>query len=145
MCNSDKPGEKYEGFIQRLIELRESKNFSTKTEFAEWLGVPRNSYSMIETGYRPPNKKFIEQLFLRTGRPEEYWLYGVNSEVEYTEAREEFKMLKKAIDDIVELNLIDLEGNYTTPTNEKVGKSLIDAALKADMFHILLKKKQGKK
>lgn len=142
MCNDNKNGEKYDGFISRLIELRESKGFSTKTEFAEWLGVSRNSYSMIETGYRPPNKKFIEQLFLKTGRPEEYWLYGINSESEFAETREEFKMLRKAIDDIIDLKLMDLEGNYTSITNEKVGKSLIDTALKADLYHILLKKKK---
>lgn len=136
--------DKNSKFIERLIELRESMNFKSKSEFAEWLGVTRSTYSMIENGYRPPSENFLEKLFLKTGKPEEYWLYGIDEENKYVEAREEFKMLKRAISDALELNLIDMEGEYTSEENEKIGKSLFDYALAADIKHILSKKKQGK-
>lgn len=143
MCSSSQNCEKYKGFRDRLIEFRQSTDFKTKTAFAEWLGVPRNSYSMIESGYRPPNQKFLDSLFLKSGKPEEYWLYGVADDKSYSAARDDFKMLRKAIDDVVNLGLMDLEGNYTSSQNKQIGKTLIDTALNADMLHILLKKRQG--
>lgn len=131
-------------FIDRLIEYRKSKTeFTTKTEFAEWLGINRNTYSMTETGYREPSKKFIEALFLKTGLPEEYWLYGITTNKEYSKIRDDFKMLRKAIDDIIELKLMDLDGEYTSEKNKQIALALRDAAYEADLAYILMKKKQG--
>ena len=143
MTSTSQICDKYKDFRDRLIKFRESKDFKTKTEFANWLGVPRNSYSMIETGYRPPNQKFFDQLLLKTGKPEEFWVYGVEDDNQYAKAREDFKMLKKAIDDVVDLGLLDLDGNYTSAQNETIAKKLINTALNADIYHILLKKRQG--
>lgn len=140
-CNT-KNTDKYEDFRNRLKELMKIKNFKTKSEFAKWLGVARNTLSMVENGYRPPSDAFLQSLFLKTGKPSEYWLYGVEGK-DYINKREEFKMLKRALDDILELNLMDLNGQYTSKENKILAEQLLDSALKADIHHILEKKKQG--
>lgn len=134
---------KFDGFKERLIKYRESKpEFKTKTAFSKWLGVNINLLSMLETGYRTPSDAFIDNLVLKTGLPEEYWVYGITREKEYLDSRADFKVLRRAIDDALDLNLIDLEGKFTSDENEKIFNSLIESALKADVYHILLKKKK---
>lgn len=146
MCNSsnnsDNYTNKYPGFIDRLITLRKSKNFKTKTQFAEWLGVPRNTYSMIESGYRPPTKQCLERLLIKTGLPEEYWLHGVETTDEFVSVREEFKMCRKSIDDIIALDLLNEDGLPKNEESERLIATISYAAFKADMAHIVLKKKR---
>lgn len=136
--------DKYSGFRERLETLMLTKEFSTKVEFSAWLGISRQSLSMIMNGQRPPTQKLLDILFLKTNKPEEYWLFGVDNDKEYSDARKEFKMLNKAFNDVLELELMTLDGEYTSAANEKLAQSLFDMALKSDLAHILLKKRQRK-
>ncbi|MEG0297657.1 MAG: helix-turn-helix transcriptional regulator [Clostridium sp.] len=137
--------ERYIGLTKRLHDYRIDNGYTTKTNFSKWLDMSRNIYTMIENGYRDPNKAFLDKIVTKTGLSEAYWLYGVTSDIELSEARNEFKSVRSAIDDILELELITLDGEYTSEKNMDIAKSLLDVALKADMYHILYKKRQEKK
>lgn len=131
-------------FVKKLNDLIEEKNFSTYTEFAKWLGVPRQILSMMKTGYRPPTRSVLDQLILRTGKPEEYWLYDIDIDNvdEFANKREDFKMLRKAIDDMLEYGFMDLNGEYTSEENKTCSKKLLEYALASDIEHILVKKRE---
>lgn len=131
-------------FSERLKKYRESKNL-LKKEFAEKLEVSESYYNMIENGKRNPSKSFIEKLVCESSKPEEYWIYGIN-ETEYINIREDLKCVKKAIDQIIDLDLVKdvdklFNGNYPEGTLEE----LIIVALKADIEYLLKKRKEKNK
>ena len=123
-------------FKDRLKQYRESLEISTKTEMAKFLGIARSLYSMLENGEREPSQDVLDKLVLRSDKPEEYWLYGVESEKEYLKSREEFKMVKRMVYDLINIGVI---------TDEEISENVCEvllAALKADIKHIILKMKQ---
>lgn len=130
-----------EMFNKRLTEYRESKGL-TKREFAEKLETSESYYNMIENGKRSPSKTFMEKLVCESNKPEEYWIYGI-SEDEYVNTREELKCVRKAIEQIIELDLVKdvdklFNGNYPEGTYEE----LLIVALKADIEYLLKKKRK---
>lgn len=127
--------EKYIEFKKRLIDLRETKGFETKTEFANWLGISRNVYSMVESGYRKPSKKFIEKLSVKTGLSEEYWLYGIGEDKTMIKDFK-FNMLGSVIDQAIELNIIKYEDKQIVIENENAFNEMVLAAIKIDILNI---------
>ncbi|KHO39185.1 DNA-binding protein [Clostridium tetani] len=123
-------------FCERLKDYRESIGF-IKRELAEKLSVSESYYNMIENGKREPSKNFIEKLVVFSEKPEEYWLYGI-SEENYAKERDSFKSTKKAVKQLLELNLINnvedlFKGQYEPGTLEE----LLITALKADISYLL--------
>ncbi|EJP6471412.1 helix-turn-helix transcriptional regulator [Clostridium botulinum] len=130
-------------FNERLKKYRESKNL-LKRNFAEDLGVSESYYNMIENGKRTPSKNFIEKLVCESSMPEEYWIYGIDNS-EYINVREDLKCVRKAVEQILDLNLIkDVEklfnGNYPEGTLEE----LLIVALKTDIEYLLKKRNEDK-
>nr|WP_269153610.1 helix-turn-helix transcriptional regulator [Clostridium cochlearium] len=101
---------------------------------ADKLEISEQLYNMLENGKRTPSQKVLDKLFLISNKPEEYWLYGIEDEKNYIEKREEYKMTKRAVDQLIELGMIKDE-NFTTAVEE-----VLIAALKADVKHILKRK-----
>lgn len=127
--------EKYIGFKKRLIELRESKKFKTKTEFSNWLGISRNIYSMVESGYRNPSKKFIERLSLKTGLSEQYWLYGIEKNENINNGFK-LNMVASVIDQAIELNIIKYKNKEIIIENENAFNEMVLAAIKIDILNM---------
>ena len=111
------------------------------------LNIKDAYYNMIESGKRPPSKKVLNALVALSGKPEEYWVYGIEYDTTYINTREDFKCTKIAIDQLLNLNL-DIKNLFKESKNEdiiiKKGsiEELIIAALKADLEHLYLKKNQ---
>lgn len=125
-------------FNERLKKYREGKEI-LKRQFAEILEVSESYYNMIENGKRTPSKAFIEKLVVESGKPEEYWIYGVD-ESEYINVREDLKCVRKAVEQIIELGLakdVDklFNGNYPEGTLEE----LLIVALKTDIEYLVKK------
>ncbi|MDS1005327.1 helix-turn-helix domain-containing protein [Clostridium sporogenes] len=130
-------------FNERLKKYRENKNLS-KREFAEKLEVSESYYNIIENGKRNPSKNFIEKLVCESSMPEEYWIYGIDNS-EYINVREDLKCVRKAVEQILDLNLVkDVEklfnGNYPEGTLEE----LLIVALKTDIEYLLKKRNEDK-
>lgn len=128
-------------FIERLENFRIKLDLK-KREFSEKLDVGESYYNMIESGKRNPSKSFINKLVSFSGKPEEYWMFGINDS-EYRATREDFKSVRKATEQLIELNLIDsvddlFKGSYTPGTLEE----LLIAALKTDMDYLIKKIKK---
>lgn len=126
-------------FNERLKNYRESRNLS-KREFADLIEVSESYYNMIENGKRNPSKSFIDKLVFESNKPEEYWIYGINDD-EYIDSREDLKCVRKAIEQIIELNLVKdvdklFNGNYKEGTLEE----LLIVALKTDIEYLVKKK-----
>lgn len=120
-------------FKDRLSNYRKSLKIKTKTEMAAKLGIAKSLYSMLENGSRMPSQDVLDRLFLLSNKPEEYWLYGV-SEKDYENVREEFKMTKRAVKQLIEIGMIKDE-NFDNSVKE-----VLISALKADIRHLLDKK-----
>lgn len=130
-------------FNERLENFR-NKIGLIKRELAEKLEVSESYYNMIENGKRNPSKTFINKLVSLSGKPEEYWMFGI-SDNQYRTTREDFKSVRKATEQLIELNLINniddlFKGNYPQGTLEE----LLLVALKADIEYLLDKKKNKK-
>ncbi|MDU7250888.1 MAG: helix-turn-helix transcriptional regulator [Clostridium sp.] len=121
-------------FNKRLLDYRLSLGIETKREMADKLEISEQLYNMLENGKRSPSQKVLDKLFLISNKPEEYWLYGIDSEHDYLEKRDEFKMIKRTVYQLIELNMIEDED--FSPAVEEV----LLAALKADIKHIIKKK-----
>lgn len=133
-------------FNDRLLELRQEFNIKSKQEMAEKIGIGRTLYSMLENGKRQPSQDVLEKLFLLTGKPEEYWLYGIGSEKDYVEHREEFKMTKRAVSQLIELKLLDENSTLFKDLLNNTDKpmtveQLLLVAFTADIKHMILKSK----
>lgn len=128
-------------FTERLKDYREKLGLSKK-EMSERLEVSASFYNNIENGKKGASKNFMIKLVADSGKPEEFWLYGID-ETEYIDIREDLKSTKKAIETIVELGIVDdvdslFKGKYEKGTLEE----LLIAALKADIDYILQKNKK---
>jgi transcriptional regulator with XRE-family HTH domain len=122
-------------FSKRLESYREELNLS-KREFAEKLGLSESYYNMVEHGKRTPSKSVMYKLVSLSGKPEQYWLYGMDDE-EYIREREICAATKLAIQQIVDLKLIkDFESLFNEYTPKCAAEELLIAALKADLSYI---------
>ena len=127
-------------FNERLEKYRNELHLR-KMEMADTLDVSESYYSLIESGKRTPSKNIIEKLVLLSELPEEYWIYGINTN-DYVNTRDDFKSLKKALDTILELdsvkNINEIFDQQNNP-KDSLGRLLI-AALKADIECMILKR-----
>ena len=129
-------------FNERLEKYRNELHLK-KREMANKLEVSESYYNLIENGKRNPSKNVIEKLVVISELPEEYWVYGLNTE-DYINTRDDFKSLKKALDTIFDLgsfkNIDEIFDQDNLP-KDSLGKLLI-SALKADMQYILDKRQK---
>lgn len=130
-------------FNERLKNYRESKSLS-KREFALLLDVSESYYNMIENGKRNPSKSFIEKLVCESNMPEEHWIYGIEKN-EYITVREDLKCVRKAVEQIVDLDLVkDVDKLFNGKYPEGTLEELLIVALKADIEYLLEKRKVNK-
>lgn len=123
-------------FKDRLREYRNSLGIKTQKDMAETIGITRQLYSNLESGYKSPSKNVLDKLVSHSGQPEEYWLYGV-VENEYIKERKEFKCLYTVLEDLKDSSLLDLvDGNWSSEV-----ENMLLSALKADITHMRLKNK----
>lgn len=122
-------------FSERLRTYRVELGIAKKKHMAQKLGVSEQLYSMLENGSRRPSKEVMKKLVDFSGIPVEYWEYGNVNKESLTE-REELKDTKESINLLINLGLIKDE-NLSEETLE-----VLIAALKADIKHILLKRKE---
>ena len=128
-------------FKDRLTKYREELNLN-KREMASRLEFAETYYNMIENGKREPSKKFLYSLVSDSGKPEEYWLYGVSDE-EYRRNRDVAKSTRISLEQIVELKLLDdLDSLFKDYEPKNAAETLLIAALKSDLSYIIQPKKE---
>lgn len=137
--------DKYSALKHRLEAYIESKNFNNKADFARWIGIDPNILYFVLTGRRPASRNFVDKLVMATGKPEEYWFYGVTDNTTFLDTREECKNTRRVVDDLLDLGLIDEDGVYTSDKNQDQAKQLIYLAAYSDIIHMLEKRKKDKK
>ncbi|MGN2336845.1 helix-turn-helix transcriptional regulator [Clostridium cagae] len=124
-------------FNKRLKDYRENDlKISTKKEMAENLGISEQLYAMVERGARNPSKDFLKKLVTYSSLPEEYWMYGVKSENEFINKRRLFKSIESTVCDLIE------DGSISDINFDSDIEDVLITALKADIQHILLKRKK---
>lgn len=128
-------------FTERLITYRESLGL-IKREFAERLEVSESYYNMIENGKRDASQNFIDKLVNISHKPEEYWIYGIDTE-EYIDSRNDFKSMKKAMEQLIELKMVNNTDDINSLFNDKIQQGTIEdliiKAFKSDFEYILNK------
>ena len=129
-------------FTDRLKKFRNEKGLN-QTELGELIGVKKSYYSQIENNKKSPSRNFINSLVAISGLPEEYWLYGVE-EKDYVNNRIEYKCIQRAFEQILELNIIDDVTKLRIEVPEGSIEKLIVSAIKADLEHLINKKKEKK-
>jgi transcriptional regulator with XRE-family HTH domain len=122
-------------FKDRLEKYRKEIGINKKRDMAKKLHLSESFYNLLESGKRPPSKKVLESIVALSGKPEVYWVYGIENEKEYLKNREEFKCLKDAITQLDKIGLLDISKEF----NEGVKEVILAAAL-ADVTHIIEKK-----
>ena len=129
-------------FSERLTEYRDSLKLN-KREMANNLGFTEGYYNIIENDKRKPSKKFLISLSAFSGKPEEYWLYGIDNR-KYKETRDISKSTKLVLEQIGELKLLDsidsLFKDYEPKNNAEL---LLIAALKSDLSYIIENNNKG--
>lgn len=121
-----------DNFQSRLREYKEKNKLQNK-ELAQKLNISESFYSLIESGKKNPSKNFMSKLVAETGKPEEYWIYGIDDS-EYINAREDLKCTKRAVEQIVELGLAkDVNKLFKGKYDEGTLEELLVTALKADI------------
>lgn len=125
-------------FTERLIKYREEKGLS-KREMARRLSLSESYYNLIENGKRDVSKRFMISLVALSGKSTEYWMYGTNDE-EYINTREDFKSLKLALEQLINLKLLTSAETLFNDFKGNAAEELLIAALRADIEGILLKK-----
>lgn len=124
-------------FNERLKNYRENTlKISTKKEMAEKLDMSEQLYAMVERGARNPSKDFLRKLVTYSHMPEEYWIYGIKNENEFIEKRKVFKSIENTVYDLID------DGTITCVDFDSDIEDVLIAALKADIQHILLKRKK---
>lgn len=121
-------------FNKRLKEYRELIKVPKKREMARKLGISEQLYYMLEKGTREPSKDVLEKLFLFSRKPEEYWLYGIVDGKELILRRKEFKCLKDAVNQLMEIGMLKDDENFRSAVEE-----VLIAAMRADVSHLVKK------
>lgn len=128
-------------FIERLTQYREGLNLNKK-EMADRLDVLPSAYTMVENGSRKPSKNFLYSLVADSGKPEEYWLYGISDE-EYRSTRDTAKSTRISLEQIIELKLLDdIDSLFKDYEPKNVAETLLIAALKSDLSYIIQPKRE---
>jgi len=78
-------------------------------------------------------------LVAESGMPTEYWLYGTTDK-EYVKTREDFKSLKLAIEQLIDLGMMTSAKDIFKEFKGTATEELLIAALKSDIEGIILKK-----
>lgn len=125
-------------FTERLIKYREEKGL-LKKEMARKLKVSESYYNLIENGKRDVSKRFMISLVAESGMPTEYWMYGTDDK-EYVKTREDFKSLKLAIEQLIDLGMLTSAKDIFKEFKGTATEELLIAALKSDIEGIILKK-----
>lgn len=124
-------------FNIRLEEYR-NKLHLNKRQMADKLELSESYYNMIENGNRQPSKPVLEKLVAISDLPEEYWIYGINKNDNISN-KDDFKSLRKALETILELNVIKNAEELFDENNNPVdnlGKLLVNA-LKKDINKLI--------
>lgn len=128
-------------FKDRLANYRKSLNI-TKREMADVLHISESYYNLVENGKREPSKNFLFSLVADSGKPEEYWLYGISDE-EYRKTRDIAKSTRISLEQIAELKLLDtLDSLFKDYEPKNVAETLLIAAIKSDLSYIIQPKKE---
>lgn len=128
-------------FSERLIKYREFLKLN-KRDMASHLNISESYYNLIESGKRTPSKKLLVELQLKSNKPEEYWLYGIEDE-DYKEKRIELKSIKSAIEQLIELELInDIETLFTHNSKDNFAETLLAAAIRSDLSYLIKTKEK---
>lgn len=125
-------------FCDRLKSYRKELGIDVKKDMAKLLNISESFYNMLENGKRPASKNVLLKLVSLSNKPEEYWLYGVTTEKEWIEKREDFKCLRDAVKQLTEIGLLKDEEEFTPAVKE-----VLDAAMKADISHLIKKIKRA--
>lgn len=122
-------------FKERLRKYRvDELKLNTKREMAEKLGVSEQLYAMVERGARKPSNDFLGKLIILSNIPEEYWLYGVQTDKELLNKRKTFKSIENTVVDLIS------DGYITDIDFNKEIEEILITAIKADIQHLLLRK-----
>lgn len=126
-------------FNERLREFRISLGIDTKQEMADKLGMSVDLYTKLENGVRTPSKQALKKIIDFSGIPEVYWLYGITEQNdEYINKRDILSSTRECLESLIKIGLIkDVE------LTEEV-KTVLLAALKADIQHLLDKEKSNR-
>lgn len=127
-------------FTERLEKYRNELNLN-KREMANRLGVAEGNYNLFESGKREPSKNFIFKLVEDSLKPEEYWRYGIENPEEYIDARTELKSIKKAIETLIDLNMIGNASDLFKDFKGSAAEELLVAAMRTDLQHKIEKNK----
>lgn len=128
-------------FKDRLTNYRKSLNIK-KREMANILHISESYYNLVENGKREPSKNVLISLVANSGKPEEYWLYGLSDE-EYRKTRDIAKSTRISLEQISELKLLDsLDSLFKDYEPKNVAETLLIAALKSDLSYIIQPKKE---
>lgn len=127
-------------FSIRLKNYRIKNSLKSK-EMAIKLDISESYYSLLEKGIRTPSKTILKNITQLTELPEEYWLYGINSNE--SKNRSSFQSLNKAVTLIKDLNLPISFCDLFNEENEPIDTlaQLLINALRSDIDYILSSKK----
>ena len=126
--------------VDRLKKFKNELGLESNKEMATLLKIGESFYSSIENGKKPVSKNVLQRLIVLSMLPEEYWKYGITDENERIEKRGEFKCLKDAIEQLSNIGLLKVTDKEFSSSVEEV----LIAAMKADVTHILEKRKLEK-
>ena len=134
-------------FNTRLEKYRESLGLK-KRELADKLEVSESYYNMIENGKRNPSKSFIIKLVNNSGKPEEYWIYGIDED-NYINSRDDLKSTYEAVKLLIKNKVFcnESEGNlklFKTINFEELElvDKMILTALRTDIEYLIRKEKE---
>lgn len=134
-------------FNTRLEEYRESLGLK-KRELADKLEVSESYYNMIENGKRNPSKSFIIKLVNNSGKPEEFWIYGI-TEDNYVNSRDDLKSTYEAVKLLIKNKVFCNESEvnlklFKTINFEEIElvDKMILTALKTDIEYLIRKEKE---
>lgn len=126
-------------FNVRLEEYRNSLGL-LKREMANKLEMSESYYNMIENAKREPSRKFIDKLVNLSGKPEEYWIYGIKED-KYVDNRNHFKSSEKLFNQLIEIGMIekteDIDKLFNNCFKEGTIEELIIKAYKTDIEYLL--------
>lgn len=127
-------------FSIRLKNYRIKNSLKSK-EMAIKLDISESYYSLLEKGIRTPSKTILKNITQLTELPEEYWLYGINSNE--SKNISSFQSLNKAVTLIKDLNLPISSCDLFNEENEPIDTlaQLLINALRSDIDYILSSKK----
>jgi len=121
--------------IDRLKKFKNELGIESNKEMATLLKISESFYSMIESRNKPVSKNVLQRLIILSKMAEEYWRFGITDEKERIEMREEFKCSKDAIVQLSSIGLLkESDEEYSATVKE-----VLEAAMKADISHILEK------